>query len=151
MDTLVAAKILKDDFTTILVLCNLASCLLLQGQASAAINILNQALVLQPNHPRALERRATAYYQIGKIENAESDLKTGLQCVNDKKLENKMKDILQSIKVDKEKKKQMYKKMIEKKKKVDLPDWVTNITKIAVVTFECFSSFKNVCRRKKSS
>jgi tetratricopeptide (TPR) repeat protein len=150
MDTLMAAKILKDDHTTVSVLCNLASCLIFQAQAAPAISLLNQALAITPGFPRALERRAAAYNLIGKIEEAEADLKTGINTVHEKTLENKMKNMLEKIQIDKRKKKEMYKKMIEPKKNIIIPDWVTKIIQLTIIPFTLINKLKSFCKRKQS-
>ena len=112
METLTASKILKDDSATVTVLCNLASCMISQGQAQAAVNILKEALAMQPGHPRALERRAFALCEMGMLEEAEEDLKNGIKSAGEKNLVEKMKQMLLKVHADKRKNKEMYKKMV---------------------------------------
>ena len=150
MDALTASKILKDDNTTVAILCNLASCMIYQNQYDSALTILQQALNLQPNYARALERRAFVYNAMGKIEKAQEDLINGINNAKDKNLEDKMKEMLRKNHFDLKEKKEMYKKMIEVKKNIVIPTWITKSIKLLIVPFTWISNLGNMCKRKRS-
>ena len=54
---------------------NFSSSLILAGQYSAALGVLQQALETEPNHPLALNNKAVALYLYGKQENIETSPK----------------------------------------------------------------------------
>lgn len=151
MQTLTAAKILEDKNTVVIVLCNLASCMINQNQFNSAIYLTQQALNIQPENPRAYERRAQAFSSVGNIQEAENSLHTGLKYSSDNKsLETKMKKMLSDLHKDKAKSKEIYKKMIENKSKLDvfIPKWLVKVTKIALYPFSAFSNLTSMCKRK---
>lgn len=153
LEALTAAKINKDDGTTLTMLCNLASCMISQEYYYSAVHLLDEALKMKPGHARALERRAVAYSSMGKIEEAEKDIKAGLACVQDKKLKSKFNDLLSTMIRDKQKKREMYKKMVDvkvKPKDVYIPGWLKKVVSIAVKPVSWVGGFLRFCKRKKA-
>ena len=133
-----------------MILCNLASCLISLQNYSSAIQILQQVFVIKPKHPRALERRATALHLMGRIEEAESDCNEALTLPIEKKLRNKLQEMLAKIKNDKAKKTEMYKKMIKPKKTVSIPEWLLKVTRLIIIPFSLVSKITSLCKRKKA-
>lgn len=119
----------------------------------SAVHLLDEALKMNPGHARALERRAVAYSSMGKIEEAEKDIKAGLACVQDSKLKSKFNELLSIMIRDKQKKREMYKKMVEvkvKPKDVYIPDWVKKVVFIGVKPVSWVGGFLRFCKRKKA-
>lgn len=151
METLTAAKVLKDENTMVTMLCNLASCMISQKQASAAVSILKEVFLVQPGHSRALERRAAAYIEMGMLVEAKADLVNALKNAPDKAMQEKITQVLQKLQVDQRKNKEMYKKMIDDKSNFLLPNWVAKATSILIVPFSWFTRIKSFCCKRKRS
>eukprot|EP01137_Pigoraptor_chileana_P014175 Opistho-2@68503 len=66
----------RDQINDLIVACyaNLAMCLSKKGRWDRVVINCNKALEIQPNHAKALYRRAVAYIELGEIFKAESDL-----------------------------------------------------------------------------
>lgn len=149
-ETITAAMILKDEDTVVVVLCNLAMCLISLNNYSGAVNMADKALKIRPNHSGALEKRARAYFGMGRVQEAESDLNQAIQYCDDKKLCVKLNEFKEKVGQEKVKTEKLYKKMVKKPNtsKVELPAWVLRVTKVLVGPIGWVSNL-GFCKKRK--
>lgn len=149
-ETITAAKILKDEDTVIVVLCNLSMCLISQNNYSGAITMAEKVLKIRPNHSGALEKRARAHFAMGRVQEAENDLNQAIQYCEDKKICAKLNEFKDKVRQAKVKTDKLYKKMVEKPKanRIELPAWVLRLTKVLVGPISWISSTR-FCKKRK--
>ena len=154
METITAAKILKDEDTVVVVLCNMAMCLISLENYSAAVTMAEKALKIRPSHSGALEKKARANFAMGKVQEAENDIAQAIQACEDRQVCVKLNEFKEKIRQAKASTDRMYKKMIQKpakNPKVELPKWVLNLTKVLIGPISWVSSLGGLCKRKQKS
>lgn len=155
METITAAKILKDEDTVVVVLCNMAMCLISLENYSAAVTMAEKALKIRPTHFGALEKKARANFAMGKVQEAENDISQAIQVCEDRQVCVKLNEFREKIKQAKVSTNRLYKKMIQKplksSSKVELPKWVFTLTKVLIGPISWVSSLGGFCKRKQKN
>ena len=111
-EAVAGAKKLADDHMIVLLLCNLANTMLNMDKAESALRLAEEALRLDPNSTRAMERKASSLSRLNSLPEAKALIKQALSLTEDPNTRSKYELLLREYSQDVEKQNNLYKKMI---------------------------------------
>lgn len=153
LQALIGAKLISDtNLDTII--CNLASCMIMQGKNSAAEMLVTQVLEEHPTMARALERRAIARVNLHKYDEANADIELCYKLTVDESILAKLEQHKTRLNREVGAQRSLYRKMMKGGEggelDFEIPAVVGYVVGVVAYPFKVVRGiFGKVCKRKK--